>query len=90
MIMTHIGGALTWLFGVLLVLKAPHLLSYGWLQVKLVLVLFLTAYHFWCFHLVRVFAADANTHNHRWYRWFNEVPTLVLIAVVALAVVKPF
>jgi len=90
MVMTHIGGALTWLFGLLLVLNTPQLLSYGWLQLKLVLVLALSAYHFWCFLLVRRFATDANTHSHRWFRWFNEIPTILLIAIVVLAVVKPF
>jgi len=88
--MTHIGGTLAWLFGASLILWSPHLLDYGWLRLKLVLVLVLTAYHFWCARLVRVFASDANTRSHVWYRWFNELPTLILIAVVILAVVKPW
>jgi putative membrane protein len=90
LIMTHIGGALTWLFGLALILYAPHLLEYHWLQIKLVLVLALSGYHYWCVRLVRDFANDANRHSHRWYRWFNEVPTVILIVVVVLAVVKPF
>ena len=40
--------------------------------------------------MVKTFAADANSHSHVWYRWFNEVPTVVLIAAVILAVLKPF
>ncbi len=90
MVMTHIGGSLSWLFGLLIVLWAPHLLGYGWLQLKLVLVLALSAYHFWCLRLLGDFANDRNTRSHVWYRWFNEVPTLFLIAVVILAVVKPW
>ena len=58
--------------------------------VVLALVVGLTAYHFWCVRLVKTFAADANTRGHKWYRWFNEVPTVALIAVVLLAVLKPF
>jgi putative membrane protein len=60
-----------------------------WLWIKLVLVAGLIGYHFFCGRLVRVFAAGANTRPHTFYRFFNEVPTLVLIAVVILAVVRP-
>ena len=90
MVMTHIGGALTWVFGLLLIARNPALLGMAWLQAKLVLVLALTGYHAWCLALVKAFARDANTRSHKWYRWFNEAPTLVLIAVVSLAVLKPF
>jgi len=89
MVITHIGGALTWLFGLLLIARNPVLLGQGWLQLKLVLVVALTGYHFWCFSLVKTFARDANTRSHIFYRWFNEAPALVLIAVVLLAVMKP-
>ena len=89
MIMTHIGGALTWLFGLLLLQQAPALLNAGWLQVKLGLVMLLVVYHFWCLKLVGKFAAGENTRSHRWYRWFNEIPTVILIAAVLLAVLKP-
>jgi len=60
-----------------------------WLWIKLVLVAGLIVYHLYCGRLVRVFAAGANTRPHTFYRVFNEVPTLVLIAVVVLAVVRP-
>jgi putative membrane protein len=89
MIMTHIGGALTWLFGLLLIVQVPAFLSMGWMHMKLTLVLALTAYHFYCLALVRSFAAGQNNRSHKWYRWFNEVPTVVLIAVVLLVVLKP-
>jgi protoporphyrinogen IX oxidase len=62
----------------------------AWLRVKLVLVLALVAYHLWCGRLVAAFRDDRNRHSHVWYRWFNEAPVLVLVAVVILVVVKPF
>jgi putative membrane protein len=62
----------------------------GWLLMKLLLVTILIVYHFFCGHLVRVFAEDNNHHGHVFYRWFNEFPVFILIAVVILAVVKPF
>jgi putative membrane protein len=61
-----------------------------WLQVKLALVLVLVGYHGACFALVQEFAADRNTRTERWYRLFNEVPALLLIAIVILVVIKPF
>jgi putative membrane protein len=89
MIMTHIGGALTWGFGVLLLMQVPAFAAMGWMHAKLGLVLVLTGYHFYCVHLVRAFAAARNTRSHQWFRWFNEIPTVVLIAVVLLVVMKP-
>jgi putative membrane protein len=44
----------------------------------------------WCWRLVKAFAAARNTKSERWYRWFNEFPTLVLVATVLLVVFKPF
>lgn len=64
--------------------------SQGWLHAKLALVAVLVAYHFYCGHLVKVFRDDANRRSHVFYRWFNEFPVLVLIAVVILVTVKPF
>lgn len=65
-------------------------MSQGWLHTKLLLVVLLIGYHFYCGHLVKVFRDDRNTRSHVFYRWFNEIPVLVLVAVVILAVVKPF
>jgi len=62
----------------------------GWLHVKLVLVALLIAYHLYCGHLVKVFKEDRNTRSHVFYRWFNEAPVLILVAVVLLAVLRPF
>ena len=62
----------------------------GWLTVKLVLVALLVAYHLTCLKIMRAFREKTNRHGHVYYRWFNEVPALLLIAIILLAVVKPF
>jgi putative membrane protein len=62
----------------------------GWLHVKLLLVLLVIGYHGYCFKLMRAFAAERNTRSANWFRGFNEVLTPLLIAIVILAVVKPF
>lgn len=85
-----LGASLAAVFGLLMLITAPGYLSMGWLQAKLVLVAVLIGYHLWCRRLVLAFAHDANTHSQRWYRWFNEAPSVLLIAIVILAVVKPF
>ena len=64
--------------------------SGGWLHAKTALVTLLAGYHLYCGHLVKMFAADRNTRSHVFYRFFNEVPVLVLVAVVILVTVKPF
>ena len=60
-----------------------------WLTVKLILIGVLIAYHLYCGKLVADFKHDRNTRSHVWFRWFNELPVLVLIGVVLLAVLKP-
>jgi putative membrane protein len=82
------GGVLTIVFGAWLWLGWGF--RGGWLHAKLALVALLVAYHVWCGRLMLEFRRDANTRSHVWYRWFNEVPTVVLIAAVLLVVVKPF
>lgn len=62
----------------------------GWLHAKLLLVAGLIAYHIYCGKLMRDLTAGKNTHSHIWYRWFNELPVLILFAIVILVVVKPF
>ena len=62
----------------------------GWMHAKLLVVLLVLAYHGYCAVLLRQFERDANQRSHRWYRWFNEAPVLMLVAVVVLVVVKPF
>jgi len=83
------GGVLTVVFGVWLWLGWFRGAS-GWLHAKLALVALLIAYHGWCWRLMRAFAQDRNLHDHVWYRWFNEAPTLILFVVVFLVVLKPF
>jgi len=62
----------------------------GCMHAKLALVALLIGYHLYCGHLVKVFAADRNSRSHRFYRFFNEAPVLILTAVTILVVVKPF
>jgi putative membrane protein len=67
--------------------KAP---GNGWLHAKLALVVLLLGYHHGCGVLLRKFENGRNTRSHVWYRWFNEVPVVALLAIVVLVVVKPF
>ena len=62
----------------------------GWLHAKLALVVGLVGYHHVCGRLLKDFTAGSNTCSHVWFRFFNEVPVLALIAVCILVVVKPF
>jgi len=62
----------------------------GWLHAKLVVVLLVIGYHHACALLLRKLEAGTSTRSHKWYRWFNEAPVLLLLAAVVLAVVKPF
>lgn len=64
--------------------------SGAWLTYKLVAVAFLAAYHVACWHHLIAFKHDRNTRSHVYYRWFNEVPTVLLVVIVALVVLKPF
>jgi putative membrane protein len=62
----------------------------GWLHAKLVFVAVLIVYHIWCGKLLTDFREERNRHSHVWYRWYNEFPVLILVAVVFLVVMKPF
>jgi putative membrane protein len=62
----------------------------GWIHAKVFLVVLLVAYHFWLRRMLGDFARDANTRSERFYRVVNELPTVLLIAIVILVVVKPF
>ena len=62
----------------------------GWLHAKTMLVTLLIAYHLYCGRLLRAFTAGTCTKSHVWFRWFNELPVLVLFAVVFLVILKPF
>jgi len=84
----------TWLLGLWLAWHGPDSrygwFASGWLGAKLVLVLALSAVHGFCARWVTDFAADRNRHTQRFYRIINEVPTILMIVIVILAVVKPF
>jgi len=64
--------------------------SGAWLHLKTALVALLVGYHLYCGRLLSRFAAGRNARSHVWFRYFNEIPVLVLIAVVLLVVLKPF
>jgi putative membrane protein len=85
-----IGATLTVIFGVATLMAVPAYMQMGWLHAKLTLVAVLIAYHFACYRLLLAFRNDANAHSERWYRLFNEAPSLILMAIVILVVVKPF
>jgi putative membrane protein len=82
------GAVLTILFGAWLWLGYGF--TGGWLQAKLVLVAVLIAYHLYCGKLVGDFKRDRSRHGHVFYRWLNEFPVVILIAVAVLVIVKPF
>jgi putative membrane protein len=84
-----VGAVATLVFGTAMLVAFPPYLAMGWVHVKLALVALLIAYHGYCYKLMRDFAQNRNARTARWYRLFNEVPSLFLIAIVALAVVKP-
>lgn len=84
-----IGAALAVAFGVAMLWREPAYLSLGWLRLKLVLVTLLVGYHVWCRRLMRQLVNGTSSRSPGWYRWFNEVPGVLLIAIVILAVVRP-
>jgi putative membrane protein len=79
-----------WLCGLTMIVLNPALLSQSWLLVKLVLVLFLSGMHGVMSHWRKEFAADRNTRSQKFYRMINEVPTLALIVIVIMVIVRPF
>jgi putative membrane protein len=62
----------------------------GWLHAKLALVVLVVGYHHACGSLLKKFESGKNARSHTWYRWFNEVPVILLLTIVILVVVKPF
>ncbi len=84
------GAGVAGTFGLAMLWLNPGLLHTGWFPVKLALVAGLIVYHVWCGRLVSRFRDDRNERSSKWYRYFNEVPTLFLFAIVILAETKAF
>lgn len=82
------GGALTVVSGLWLWLGYGF--AGGWLHTKAALVAVLVIYHVYCGKLMLDFKHDRNRHSHVFYRWLNEFPTILLVAIILLVVVKPF
>ena len=81
---------LSWLFGLLLIHEIGFdQLAYLWLQLKLILVILLTVYHFYLGLLLNQFKLDQNKKKSKFYRYINEIPTLMLIFIVFIVVFKP-
>jgi putative membrane protein len=85
-----VGATLAAMFGMSMVAAAPAYASMGWFHVKMPLVAVLIGYHVWCYFLMVALREGKNRRSERWFRLFNEAPALLLIAIVILAVVKPF
>ena len=86
------GGIITTILGLWLLFEYAWQAysSMLWLHIKLTLVLLLIVYHGFCWKYLLDFKQDKNTHSHVFYRWFNEIPVLMLIGIIILVIVKPF
>lgn len=89
-IIMTIGAVVTTVFGLTLLWINPALINIGWFQLKLALMIGLIIYHVRCWHWIGLLRADRFPDNTKWLRWFNEIPTIFLLAIVILAIVKPF
>ena len=81
------GGILTIFFGLLLIINYDY--QGEWLIYKLILVALLVIYHFYCWKYLNSFKNNMNNHSHVFYRIFNEIPVIMLIAIVFLVIYKP-
>ena len=85
------AGIATTLFGfILLYHNEPYYAHQWWMHVKLIAVAFLWAFHFYCGICCYRFRLSQNAHSEKFYRFFNEVPTILLFVIVIMAIVKPF
>ena len=89
MIMTP-AGVLTTILGFWLLYLNPSLLQHLFFHFKMGLVLLLWIYHVYCGFLLHSFKCDRNRHSEKFYRFFNEIPTLLLFGIIIMAIVKPF
>ena len=62
----------------------------AWMHAKLLVIIFLIGYHHMCGAMIKKFRVGNNKKSHVWYRWFNEIPVLLLTIIVVLVVIKPF
>ena len=85
-----IGAVLTAIFGFWLFFLNPGLAQAGWFHTKLLLLAGLVIFHIRCWLWIKKLKAAEPDDDTRWLRWFNEIPTFFLIAIVLLAVAKPF
>ncbi len=88
-IIMTIGAVLTTVFGLSVLAINTALLDIRWFQVKVLLLAGLFFYHYRCYRWIGVLRATEPTDDTKWLRWFNEIPTLFLLGIVLLAVVKP-
>ena len=80
----------SWIFGILMLVAIPDLLSEGWMHVKLTGVILMSAVHGVLSKHVRLFANDSREKTSKYYRIVNEIPTILMIVIVIMAVVQPF
>ena len=81
---------LSWFFGfVLILIVGLETLNFKWLQIKLILVILLTFYHFYLGLLLLKFKNNSNEKSSKFFRWLNEIPTIILILVIFIVVFKP-
>jgi putative membrane protein len=84
------GAIITIVLGFWLIALFDYpILSTSWLQLKIALVVLLVIYHIWCGKLMVDFRNDRNTHSHKWYRVFNELPVFGLMAIILLVELQP-
>ena len=91
-VMMDIGATFTMIFGFWLLFSYgwSQYHKMGWLHVKLTMVALLVVYHVWCRMIAKDFRLDRNKRSHKWYRVFNEMPTIMLFVIVIMVVVRPF
>ncbi len=80
----------TWLLYIVSGGFEKYYFQQGWIHAKILFVILLIAYHFWCKKIHQNFINNKETHSHKWFRWFNEMPVFILIAIIYLVLAKPF
>ncbi len=84
-----IGATLTAVFGIWMLVINSGLLEMGWFHAKLTFLVGLIIYHYRCYRWITRLRSDTPVQNTQWLRWFNEIPTIFLLGIILLAVVKP-